>query len=549
MHAESISVQSTSSNNEAPEMENVSSKKREITQKMGFFGAVSYIISNIVGSGIFIAPTPILENAKCPGLSIIVWVAGAIISILGSFCYIELGTRIRSSGADFAYLCYVKWYPVAFAFMCAGCVLNYPATIAIQAQTFSEYIIKGFKIQITSNTSSYFAKKLIGFSLVWLIMFLNFFSLKRFVSRFQIVASFAKILSTAIVIITGFYFLIFKGETGSLSHPFEGNSATVGSLVLALYAGLFSYDGWDILNFGAEEIEKPKKTMPLAILFGMLVVAVVYVATNISYFVVLSVDQIRNSDAVASEFAAKKLGNFQSAIPFLICVLLIGSLNSTIFAASRYLHAAAREGHLPLCISCVNQKSDSPRVALFCSVILSMGIAFIGSLDVLISYVSFTQWTQRLCTMCVLLWIRFKQIPTHPDSIRTPIVMPIVFFLICFTLSVITIVETVRVAGVGLGVLVAGFVLYFLFIYKRSLPSLKSFQKFSSCFNNSTTIFAQIVFNAMPDRCEQTDEREKMEKLQQTMRQQQRVVVTPEIKDDNVRNMFRRNNKISDGKI
>ncbi|VDM45047.1 unnamed protein product [Toxocara canis] len=384
--------------------------------------------------------------------------------------------------------------------MCAGCALNYPATLAIQAQTFAEYIIKGFELELADPTATYFAKKLIGFSLLWLLMFLNFFSLKTFVSRFQIVATFAKVISTAIVIGTGFYYLIFKGWTQNMVNPFEGTHFDIGNVALALFAGLFSYDGWDILNFGAEEIERPRRTMPLAIIIGMSLVAIIYIATNISYFVVLNVDQIKASEAVASTFAAATLGNFQYAIPFLICVLLVGSLNSSLFAASRYLHAAARQGHLPSFISCANDLNDSPRAAVFVNILLSMGLSFAGDLDTLISYVGFAQWSQRSLTMLALLWIRFRHKPVHPDAIRTPIIMPIIFFVICTALVVVTIMKDMRVSGVGLGVIFAGFIIYFLFLYERSLPSTKAFQKATFVVDNATTTFAQIVFNTMPKR-------------------------------------------------
>uniref|UniRef100_A0A914ZRQ0 Y+L amino acid transporter 2 n=2 Tax=Parascaris univalens TaxID=6257 RepID=A0A914ZRQ0_PARUN len=474
--------------------------------KMGLLGAISYIIGNIVGSGIFIAPTAILLKTNTVGLSLSVWAAAAIISILGSFCYVELGTSIRKSGADFAYLCYVKWYSVAFAFMCAGCAINYPATIAIQAETFAEYVIKGFDLELADSLANYFAKKLIGFSLLWLLMFLNFFSLKTFVSRFQIVATFAKVLSTSIVIFTGFYYLIFRGWTQNLKNPFDGTNFDAGNVALALYAGLFSYDGWDILNFGAEEIEKPRRTMPLAIIIGMTAVAIIYIATNVSYFVVLSVDEVKASQAVASAFAAATLGNFQYAMPFLICILLIGSLNSTLFSASRYLHAAARQGHLPSFISCANDINDSPRAAVFVNIILSMGLSFAGDLDTLISYVGFAQWSQRSLTMLALLWIRFRHKPVHADAIRTPVIMPIVFFVICTSLVLVTIVKDIALSGVGLGVVAAGFIIYFLFLYERSLPSTKCFQRASFAINNKTTAFAQIVFNTMPTRAAEEED-------------------------------------------
>ncbi|VDN88744.1 unnamed protein product, partial [Brugia pahangi] len=222
---------------------------------------------------LFITPTSVLQQVNSVGLSLIIWSVTALISLLGAFCYVELGTSIRRSGADFAYLCYVK-YPIAFAFICVGCFVIFPATLAIQTETFSEYLIKCFRIQIFDDIKKFYLKKLIDFSLlcklyyfiylnfseqkIRLLMMLNFFSLKIFVSRFQIVASFAKIITTAIVICTGFYFIIFKGEIQNLQNIMDGTQVRPGHIIAALFAGLFSYDGWDVLNFGTEEIEKPK---------------------------------------------------------------------------------------------------------------------------------------------------------------------------------------------------------------------------------------------------------------------------------------------------
>ena len=90
---------------------------KESSNKIGVLGAMSYVIGSVIGSGILITPTGILHRTNSVGLSLIIWVASGIISVLGALVTLELGTSIRESGADFAYHCYVKWYPVAFAFM------------------------------------------------------------------------------------------------------------------------------------------------------------------------------------------------------------------------------------------------------------------------------------------------------------------------------------------------------------------------------------------------------------------------------------------------
>ena len=75
-------------------------------------------------------------------------------------------TSIRRSGADFAYLRYVNWHPIAFSFMLGTCMLGYPLALAIEADTFAEYIISGFHIKFCDEGNAFVARKLIGFTLV-----------------------------------------------------------------------------------------------------------------------------------------------------------------------------------------------------------------------------------------------------------------------------------------------------------------------------------------------------------------------------------------------
>uniref|UniRef100_A0A183BVX1 Aa_trans domain-containing protein n=1 Tax=Globodera pallida TaxID=36090 RepID=A0A183BVX1_GLOPA len=95
-----------------------------------------------------------------------VWILCGAISTLGAYCYVELGTSIRRSGGDFAYLCHVKWNAIAFMFMSVGCVLIYPMMLAIQANTFAEYIVQGFGLKEMlpdDSLEQIVFKKLVGF--------------------------------------------------------------------------------------------------------------------------------------------------------------------------------------------------------------------------------------------------------------------------------------------------------------------------------------------------------------------------------------------------
>ncbi|VDM72007.1 unnamed protein product [Strongylus vulgaris] len=93
--------------------------------RIGLFGATSYIIGSVIGSGIFVSPKGILEHAGSVGLSLIIWVLAAILASLTAINYIELGTSIPESGAEFAYVTYVGWYPVAFSFLWLSAIIQW----------------------------------------------------------------------------------------------------------------------------------------------------------------------------------------------------------------------------------------------------------------------------------------------------------------------------------------------------------------------------------------------------------------------------------------
>uniref|UniRef100_A0A915CS14 Amino acid transporter n=1 Tax=Ditylenchus dipsaci TaxID=166011 RepID=A0A915CS14_9BILA len=206
-------------------------------------------ICNIVGAGIFITPTTILANTNSIGLALCVWIGTGVIAMLGSFSYIELGTAIHESGCDFAYACYVKWYALAFCYMCVGCLVHYPAVVAIQAQTFSEYLFVGLGIADCDAGfpfTPYVARKLVEVALIVLLTYINFFSLRQFVARFNIVAVSAKIMATFSVIFIGLYYLVAKGQTQNFKEPFANSTPAAANMISAslldyslMMAGIF----------------------------------------------------------------------------------------------------------------------------------------------------------------------------------------------------------------------------------------------------------------------------------------------------------------------
>ena len=121
-------------------------------KKLNLFNIVAIIIGEIIGSGIFITPTQVLEHSGSFGMALIIWVIGGLIAITGGLVYIELGTLIKDSGASYAHLregysfgrkrpaLVVLGNAISFVFIWCWSFLVYPLSMAVVTQTCGHYL-------------------------------------------------------------------------------------------------------------------------------------------------------------------------------------------------------------------------------------------------------------------------------------------------------------------------------------------------------------------------------------------------------------------------
>ena len=114
--------------------------KREI----GLFSGVTIILGNIIGSGIFITPTSVFNNAGSFGMSMVIWVASGIFSLIGALCFAELGTTIDSSGAEYTYIKEAFGSISAFVVLWVNLIIIIPTGHMIVALTFAYYLVDPF---------------------------------------------------------------------------------------------------------------------------------------------------------------------------------------------------------------------------------------------------------------------------------------------------------------------------------------------------------------------------------------------------------------------
>ncbi|XP_035211134.1 large neutral amino acids transporter small subunit 2-like isoform X2 [Stegodyphus dumicola] len=436
----------------------------ELQKKIGLLNGIAIIVGIIVGSGIFVSPRGVLQEAGSIGLALIVWISCGLLSTVGALCYAELGTAIPKSGGDYAYI-FEAFGPLpAFLFLWVALVIIVPGGNAITALTFANYILEPFFPTCPPPAN---AVRLLATLVLCLLTYINCRNV-GWATRVQDVFTFAKVLALIVIILAGAYHM-FMGRSQNFDNAFQGTTTEPGYIALSFYSGLFSYAGWNFLNFVTEELKDPFRNLPRAIYISLPMVTIIYVLANVAYFAVLSPDEILASNAVAVTFGERVLGVMSWVMPFSVALSTFGGLNGNIFASARLFFVGAREGHLPNFLSMINLNYLTPAPSLVFLCILSLAYLSTTEVYVLINYTAFVEALFVTLSVAGMVWLRYTK-PDLERPIKVNIFLPITFLVVCAFLVTFPFYVSPWETGMGIAITLTGIPVYLVTIYWQDKP-------------------------------------------------------------------------------
>jgi len=451
-------------------IQNLTTEKTEFKREVGVFGGVSLLGGIMIGSGIFyIGSYVMMRTGMSQGLSLLAWIIGGIVCLLGGLCLAELGTAMPKAGGMTVYL-NEAYHPIV-GFLCgfSSWLLGGPGSIAGIAIALPTAMRTFFDL-------SDFSIKMIAVILILGLTVYNYLGIKQG-SVLQNITMVAKLVPIVIILVAA----LFLGRaTPDLSLVPQGDSVSsgkvIGMVAFAVIATLWAYEGWTNLNTISEEVKNPRRNLPLSIIIAIVSITVLYTLFNFAIYRVFSLEEIKTyidsgNFYLGTEVAKLFMGNFGAILVTVgMIVSMFGALNGCILAFPRMYYAMSVEGHFFKSFKVLHPVNKIPTAALFVQAGISIILVVFRSLDQLTSLVIFSGMIYNFLTVLAVIILRRKY-PTieRPYKAWGYPVLTVITALIFMGLMVNTFIEDPTTALLSLAVQVAGVLVYLIFdrIYQR----------------------------------------------------------------------------------
>ena len=384
---------------------------------LGLFDALMIVIGGIIGSGIFINPYIVAQRLESTELVIGAWVAGAAIALIGALCYAELGAMSPAAGGQYVYLRDAYHPLVAFLYGWALLFMIEAGAMAAVAMTFAEYAVRlvSDQPQATALVGAGGIRAIAIGAIVFLsiINYLGVVPGSRLLNVFVVL----KVAALAVVIAVGLWFSgVVSADQQSAAPTAQGSFAAFGAALIPI---VFAYGGWQSANYVAEEIKDPRRTLPLSLVIGTAIVALIYVTVNIAYLKALGLGGLAATTTPASDSARLLFGaagdRFVTAA---IAISTFGFLNLCVLAPTRVYYAMAADGAFFPQVARLHPRYRTPSLAIVLQSTWAIALTMTGTYGQLLDYVVFADWIFFGLTVAAVFVFR-RKMPDAPRPFRT----------------------------------------------------------------------------------------------------------------------------------
>ncbi|KAM3424601.1 hypothetical protein BST61_g6591 [Cercospora zeina] len=388
-------------------------------------------ISRVLGSGIFATPGVIFASVGSTGLSLTLWLVGAVLAYFGLAVSLEYGCMLPRSGGEKVYLEFTYRRPkylVSVLIATQAILLGFTASNCI---VFAQYTLFAFGAEATD-----FVKKLLAVSLLTWITGVHAVFMRAGI-RIQNFLGWIKIGLIVFMILSGLFVVLFRREEQlSVSAPaplantpdfdwtwtglWQGSIWSWGAIATSILKVFYSFSGLNNVNNVLNEVKDPVRTLKSVAFTALATACGMYLLVNVAYFLVVPLDEVRGSgELIAAIFFEKVFGVAvgRRILPLMVALSAVGNVMVVTFAHSRLNQEIARTGLIPLSrMLSSNAPLGSPLGGLIINYLPSFLVLTVPTGDVysfILEVEGYPGQIIAFATALGLLWLRVRRPDIH----------------------------------------------------------------------------------------------------------------------------------------
>ena len=426
----------------------------DLARSLTITNATAMVAGTIIGASIFVQPSEIARHLHTPGQIMLVWAACGVLTFFGALVCAELSSAFPETGGFYVFmrdtfspLAGFLWGWAMFWTMHSGII----AAIAVVFARYAAHFVPLGEPGIRA----------VAVAVIVALSALNYVGVKTG-SRVQTALTVAKLVAILAIVIAGF--ALSPPAAEKVAGTFTGKvPATFSDFLLAMVAGLFAYGGWHMVTYTAGETVAPARTIPLALVAGVGIVTICYIALNLVYLSVLPLEAVRSSTRIAADAADALVGRGGSAIlAGLVMMSSLGGLTGIVLTGPRVYYSMARDGLAFRWLGAVHPAYRTPSRAIVAQAAWASVLASTGAYRELFTRVIYTEWIFFALMAAGLFVLRRRRGYAPRYRAWGYPVVPIVFIAASLAIVANQVARDPGDAALGLGMVAIGAPIYYL---------------------------------------------------------------------------------------
>jgi APA family basic amino acid/polyamine antiporter len=429
---------------------------------IGVVRATALVVGIIIGASIFVQPSVITGQVRSAGAVLLVWSIAGALTLVGSLIAAELASAFPRTGGVYVFLTEAFGPSIGFLWGWAMFWTMHTGIIAAIAVVFARYVAYFVPLDDTGMRA-------VAIAAIAGLTAINYVGVRQG-SAIQTGFTIAKVVAIGIIIVAGFVMgpAASPPSVATISPP----PVSIGAIGSALVAALFAFGGWHMVTYAAGETVNPRRTIPLALHVGTVIVTICYIALNAAYLHVLPLETVAASTRIAADFADAIMGSGAGIMSALVVVSTIGAMAGVILAGPRVYLAMADDGLLFRWAGAVHPIHRTPHRALVAQAIWASVLVATGTYRALFTRVIYTEWIFFGLMAAGLLLLRRRATYAPAYRMRFAPLLGTLFIIVTAAIVVNQIVSEPVSSATGLLLVLAGLPVFHFWTRRRHSPEI-----------------------------------------------------------------------------